>query len=104
MDVEDAHKSSSQINASDEVNVQDGVVINASGHVQELDRNFNFISILSVGIVTGNAWAAIGGSIVRTNLRTTKPNNNIAQRSSRFTMAARLVSSMASLQSHSSTG
>lgn len=40
-----------------------GTVVNASGHVQELDRNFNFISICSVGIVTGNTWAALGGSI-----------------------------------------
>ncbi|KAK3075006.1 hypothetical protein LTS18_014124, partial [Coniosporium uncinatum] len=42
---------------------QKGVVVNASGHIQELDRNFNLMSILSVGIVTGNTWAAIGGSI-----------------------------------------
>lgn len=51
--------------------VEDGVeaghVINASGHVQELDRNFGFLSICSVGIVTGNAWCAIGGSIVRSS-------------------------------------
>jgi choline transport protein len=37
--------------------------INESGHVQELERNFSLISICSVGIVTGNTWAAIGGSI-----------------------------------------
>jgi len=41
------------------------VVVNASGHVQELDRNFNLLSIMSVGIVTGNTWTAIGGAIVR---------------------------------------
>jgi len=38
--------------------------INASGHKQELDRQFSLLSICAVGIVTGNAWAALGGSIV----------------------------------------
>lgn len=38
--------------------------VNASGHVQELDRNFSLLSITAVGIVTGNTWAALGGSIV----------------------------------------
>lgn len=42
----------------------DGHVINASGHAQELDRNFNFMSICSVGVCTGNVWAALGGTIV----------------------------------------
>ncbi|GAB7341956.1 hypothetical protein MBLNU457_g0256t1 [Dothideomycetes sp. NU457] len=45
-------------------NVEEGVILNASGHQQELSRNFNFLSICSVGIVTGNSWTAIGGSIV----------------------------------------
>lgn len=44
--------------------VEEGVIINASGHQQELSRNFNFLSLCSVGIVTGNSWTAIGGSIV----------------------------------------
>ncbi|KAF2140050.1 uncharacterized protein K452DRAFT_231526 [Aplosporella prunicola CBS 121167] len=38
--------------------------VNASGHVQELDRNFNILSACAVGICTGNTWAALGGSIV----------------------------------------
>lgn len=38
--------------------------INETGHVQELERNFSLFSICSVGIVTGNTWAALGGSIV----------------------------------------
>lgn len=40
------------------------VVINASGHVQELDRNFSLLSLCAVGIITGNAWTAAGGTIV----------------------------------------
>lgn len=38
--------------------------VNETGHVQELERNFSLFSICSVGIVTGNTWAALGGSIV----------------------------------------
>lgn len=38
--------------------------VNETGHKQELDRNFSLLSICSVGIVTGNTWAALGGSIV----------------------------------------
>lgn len=37
--------------------------VNETGHIQELDRNFSLFSICSVGIVTGNTWAALGGSI-----------------------------------------
>jgi choline transport protein len=46
------------------VSSEAGEVINASGHVQQLDRNFSLLSICSVGICTGNTWAALGGSIV----------------------------------------
>ncbi|KAF1354379.1 hypothetical protein EJ07DRAFT_168346 [Lizonia empirigonia] len=41
-----------------------GEVINASGHKQELERQFGLLSICSIGITTGNVWAALGGSIV----------------------------------------
>jgi choline transport protein len=48
--------------------VDDGVgvgeVLNASGHKQELERQFSLLSICSIGITTGNVWAALGGSIV----------------------------------------
>ena len=37
--------------------------INASGHHQELDRNFNLLSICSLAITTGNTWVALGGSV-----------------------------------------
>lgn len=42
-----------------------GEILNASGHKQELERNFSLLSICSIGITTGNVWAALGGSIVR---------------------------------------
>ncbi|KAF5024826.1 hypothetical protein F66182_3065 [Fusarium sp. NRRL 66182] len=38
--------------------------INASGHVQELRQNFNLLSLAGVGLVVGNVWPAIGGSIL----------------------------------------
>jgi choline transport protein len=39
-------------------------LINASGHRQELERNFHLINIAGLGITSGNTWIAIGGSIV----------------------------------------
>lgn len=40
------------------------VLINASGHRQELDRNFRLINIVGLGVTSGNTWIALGGSIV----------------------------------------
>lgn len=40
------------------------IEVNEVGHIQELERNFSLFSICAVGIVTGNTWAALGGSIV----------------------------------------
>lgn len=37
--------------------------INPSGHRQELDRNFNLLSICSFGITSDNTWIALGGSL-----------------------------------------
>ena len=39
-------------------------LINASGHIQELDRNFRLINICGLAITSGNTWIALGGSIV----------------------------------------
>ena len=38
--------------------------VNSSGHVQELSRNFSLLSLASVGVVVGNVWPAVGGSIL----------------------------------------
>jgi choline transport protein len=51
-----------RLEADDSVGV--GEVLNASGHKQELERQFSLLSICSIGITTGNVWAALGGSIV----------------------------------------
>jgi hypothetical protein len=42
----------------------DGELVNASGHRQELQRNFGLISICAVAVTTGNTWIAQGGSVV----------------------------------------
>lgn len=38
---------------------------NASGHKQELARNFSLLNICGIAATTGNSWTAIGGSVVR---------------------------------------
>lgn len=43
---------------------EEGELINVSGHVQELDRTFGFWSIMSIGILSDNAWGAGAGSLV----------------------------------------
>lgn len=40
------------------------VPINASGHTQELRRHFSLLSLAGIGLVVGNVWPAIGGSIL----------------------------------------
>lgn len=42
----------------------DGELVNASGHRQELERNFSLVSICAVAVTTGNTWIAQGGSVV----------------------------------------
>lgn len=39
-------------------------LINASGHVQELQRNFSLLSLIGIGLVVGNVWPAAGGAIL----------------------------------------
>lgn len=43
---------------------QQGELINASGHRQEVERNFSLLSICAVAVTTGNTWIAQGGSVV----------------------------------------
>jgi hypothetical protein len=50
---------------ADEAIDEFGELVNTSGHVQELDRNFGFWSICAISIVADDAWAAGGGSLVR---------------------------------------
>lgn len=38
--------------------------LNVSGHKQELQRNFNPLSLCALAITTGNVWIGLGGAIV----------------------------------------
>lgn len=38
--------------------------LNASGHAQELRRNFSLLSLAGLGVCVGNVWPAIGGTIL----------------------------------------
>src|ERR1700722_11975882 len=55
---------------TDEAISEFGELVNTSGHVQELDRNFGFWTICAISVVADNAWAAGGGSLVRSLLHT----------------------------------
>lgn len=44
-------------------NIEDGDLINVSGHKQELERLFNSFSVISTAITTGNVWIALAGTI-----------------------------------------
>ena len=55
---------SDQTDSASEAPLERSRLINASGHVQELDRNFNLLSLAGVGLVVGNVWPAVGGSIL----------------------------------------
>lgn len=35
------------------------ILINASGHIQELPRNFSLISLAGVGVTVGNVWVSL---------------------------------------------
>jgi len=39
-------------------------LVNASGHVQELKRQFSLLSLAGIGLTVGNVWPAVGGSVV----------------------------------------
>lgn len=59
-------KKRSSMRESDDIELTTGEIenINASGHVQELDRNFNLWSIAGMAVTTGNTWIALAGTIV----------------------------------------
>ena len=55
-------------NEEDDGHPEIAELINTSGHVQQLDRNFGFWSICAVSVVADNAWGASAGSLVRASL------------------------------------
>ena len=53
-----------EVSTESEESERGNTMINASGHTQELSRNFSLLSLAGVGLVVGNVWPAIGGSIL----------------------------------------
>lgn len=41
----------------------DGIVVNASGHKDELQRHFSIWSLIGLALTIDNAWVALGGSL-----------------------------------------
>ncbi|KAJ9151147.1 amino acid transporter [Pleurostoma richardsiae] len=46
-----------------EMEYEKGELVTASGHIQELERNFSLINMCAVAIVIGNCWAITGATI-----------------------------------------
>lgn len=60
----DIVQSSEEVKVStDTTPIEQKELINASGHIQELDRNYTLLSLAGQGIVVGNVWPVLGGSI-----------------------------------------
>ena len=64
-DLEAARKRMTKSRISlDEISNIDSQTLRESGPVQELARNFNLLSLAGTGILAGNVWPALGGSIL----------------------------------------
>lgn len=64
MSSEISKKTMTTESAAEEQEQSQGELVNASGHRQELERNFSLLSICAVAVTTGNTWIAQGGSVV----------------------------------------
>lgn len=60
----DVEAPSAELHESSSNGFPGGRVVNASGHEQELERQFSLSSIISTAITTGNVWVALAGTIV----------------------------------------
>lgn len=56
-------KAAAAVKLSSEEPANAAELINASGHRQEVQRNFSLLSICAVAVTTGNTWIAQGGSV-----------------------------------------
>jgi choline transport protein len=87
MDMEKKATGSPVLEGDDSIEV--GEVLNASGHKQELERQFSLLSVCSIGITTGNVWAALGGSIV--SFHTLFQPTDLVGKGTRFMMAILII-------------
>lgn len=44
--------------------MEEGIISDPVGHKQELERRFSLLSLAGIGLVVGNVWPALGGSIL----------------------------------------
>jgi len=51
------------ISPHDTVDTAEGEIINASGHRDQLDRQYGILSICGMALTVDNAWVAIGTSL-----------------------------------------
>lgn len=64
-DLEASRKRTTKSTTSpDGISVTDSKANQEAGHVSELARNFSLLSLAGTGILVGNVWPALGGSIL----------------------------------------
>jgi choline transport protein len=49
---------------SNVIDVLEGLAVNASGHEDELQRQYGIWSLCGLALTIDNAWVALGGSII----------------------------------------
>ncbi len=91
------------VDRSTSVVTETGEIVNASGHRDQLKRQYGLLSICGLALTIDNAWVALGGSIAVS----ISPYKVVSARATRLmhvmqAMADRLVSSM-NFSSHVST-
>ncbi|KAF2496093.1 hypothetical protein BU16DRAFT_617589 [Lophium mytilinum] len=63
-DLEASPKKEELSDLRDEASTIQGQVVNETGHVQKVERGFSLWSLTGTGILVGNVWPALGGSIL----------------------------------------
>lgn len=61
--IHDPEKRNSETLRSTSVVGENGEIVNASGHRDQLQRHYGLLSICGLALTIDNAWVALGGSI-----------------------------------------
>lgn len=72
-EAEDGH---GEVNRNTSVVSRHGEIVNASGHRDQLNRQYGLLSICGLALTIDNAWIALGGSIVVSIGEPGKPYHN----------------------------
>jgi hypothetical protein len=62
----------------DIVDTAEGEIINASGHRDQLDRQYGILSICGMALTVDNAWVAIGTSLNVAICESQRPSHNLS--------------------------